>query len=114
MQLKCKRKICVMYGEGVVTDWICQKWLAKFLAGGFSSHDAPQSGRPVEVDSNQIETLRTVVIPCERLATYPKYPGQGLKIICTSLVISITEYLGSTFKLKKKILLNYLHMWFST
>ena len=35
----------------------CQKWFAKVHAGDFSLHDAPQSGRPVEVDSDQIKTL---------------------------------------------------------
>ena len=40
-----------------MTDRMCQKWFAKFLAGDFSLDDAPQSGRPVEVDSHQIETL---------------------------------------------------------
>ena len=34
-----------------------QKWCAKFRAGDFSLDNAPQSGRPVEVDSYQIETL---------------------------------------------------------
>ena len=32
-------------------------WFAKFHAGDFSLDEAPQSGRPVEVDSDQIETL---------------------------------------------------------
>ena len=36
---------------------MCQKWFAKFCAGDFSLDNAPQLGRPVEVDSNQIETL---------------------------------------------------------
>ena len=36
---------------------MCQKWFAKFLAGDFSLDDALQLGRPVEVDSDQIETL---------------------------------------------------------
>ena len=35
---------------------MCQKWFAKFHAEDFSLDDAPQSGRPIEVDSNQIET----------------------------------------------------------
>ena len=58
-QLKCKKKkkICVVYGEGAVTGRMCQKWFAKFRAGDFSLDDAPQSGRPGEVDSDQIETL---------------------------------------------------------
>ena len=46
-----------MYGEGVVTDRMCQKWFEKFHAGDFSLDNAPWSGRSVEVDSNQIETL---------------------------------------------------------
>ena len=33
MQLKNKQnKTCAVYGEDVVTDWMCQKWFAKFLA----------------------------------------------------------------------------------
>ena len=46
-----------MYGEGAVTDQTCQKWVSKFRAGDFSLDDVPWSGRPVEVDSDQIETL---------------------------------------------------------
>ena len=46
-----QKKICAMYGEGAVTDWMCQKWFVKFHAGDFSLDDAPQLGRPVEVDS---------------------------------------------------------------
>ena len=45
-----------MYGEGAVTDKTCQKWFAKFCARDFSLDDAPQLGRPLEVDSDQIET----------------------------------------------------------
>ena len=57
MQLKCKKKICAVYGEGAVTDWMCQKRFAKFRAGDFSLDNAPWLGRPAEVESNQIETL---------------------------------------------------------
>ena len=46
-----------MCGEGAVTDQTWQKWFAKFHAGDFSLDGAPQLGRPVEVDSDQIETL---------------------------------------------------------
>ena len=45
-----------MYGEGAVTDGTCQKWFVKFCAGDFSLEDAQRSGRPVEADSDQIET----------------------------------------------------------
>ena len=40
-----------------MTGQICQKWLVKFCAGDFSLDNAPQSGKPIEVDSDQIETL---------------------------------------------------------
>ena len=46
-----------MGGEGAVIDWMCQKWFTNFCAREFSLDNAPQLGRPVEVDSNQIETL---------------------------------------------------------
>ena len=56
MQLKHTKKICAVYG-GAVTDRTFQRWLVKFCAGDFLLDDAPWSGRPIEVDSNQIETL---------------------------------------------------------
>ena len=71
------KKICAVYGEGAMADRTCQKWFAKFCAGDFSLDNAPRSGRPVKVDSDQIETLRTInIIPCSRQPTYSKYPNQ--------------------------------------
>ena len=46
-----------MYGEGAVTDQMCQKWFAKFHPGDFSLDDAPWLVRPAEVDRDQIKTL---------------------------------------------------------
>ena len=46
-----------MYREGAVTDRTSQKWLAKFCPGNFLWDNAPWSGRPAEVDREQIETL---------------------------------------------------------
>ena len=54
---KTQKKNCAVYGEGAVTDRMCQKWSAKFHSGDFSLDDTPQLGRPVEVDSNQTEML---------------------------------------------------------
>ena len=39
------KKICAMYGEGAVTDQMCQKSFAKFCAEDFLLDDAPWSGR---------------------------------------------------------------------
>ena len=52
-----QKKDCAVYGEGAVTDGTSQKWFVKFHAGDFSLGNAPWSGRPVEVDSDQTETL---------------------------------------------------------
>ena len=51
------KKICAVHGEGAVTERMCQKWFAKFHAGDFLLDDSPQAGRPVEVDSDQIQTV---------------------------------------------------------
>ena len=40
-----------------MTDRTCQNWSAKFCAGDFLLDDAPWSGRPFEVDSDQTETF---------------------------------------------------------
>jgi len=37
-----QKKICAVYGEGAVTDWICQKWFVNFCAGDFLLDDIPQ------------------------------------------------------------------------
>ena len=52
-----QKKVCAVYGEGAVTDWTCQKRFVKFHARDFSLDDALWLCRPVEVDSDQIETL---------------------------------------------------------
>ena len=52
-----QKEICAVYGEGAVTNRMCQKWFVKFCAGDFSLDGAPWSGRPVEIDSNPVETL---------------------------------------------------------
>ena len=72
-----QKKICAVYGESAVTDRMCRKWFTKFCAGDFSLENAPQWGRPVEVDSDQIETLieNNQHITRETM-TYSKYPNQ--------------------------------------
>ena len=50
------KKICAAYGEGSMTDWMCQKWFVKFSAGDFFLDDVPRSCRPVEVET-LFETL---------------------------------------------------------
>ena len=62
--------------EGAVTECV-KSGLWSFVLEDSSLHDAPQSGRPVEVYSDQIEMLRTInIIPRRRQSTYSKYPNQ--------------------------------------
>ena len=35
--IEAQKKICAVYGEDAVTDRTCQKWFAKFCAGGHST-----------------------------------------------------------------------------
>ena len=51
-EMQKKKKTCVVYGESPMTDWMYQKWFAKFHARDFLLDDAPWSGGPVEVDSD--------------------------------------------------------------
>ena len=57
-----QKKNCAVYGEGAVTDQMCREFFVKFHGGDFSLDDALWSGRPVEVDSDQIETLIETLI----------------------------------------------------
>ena len=52
-----EKRIFAVYGEGAVTDRMCQKWFVQFHAGDFLLDDAPWLGRLIKVDSDQIETL---------------------------------------------------------
>ena len=52
-----KGKNAKRFVQCVEADQMCQKWFTKFCAGDFSLDNALWLSRPVEVDSNQIETL---------------------------------------------------------
>ena len=51
-----QKKRFVVYGEGAVTDRMCQKWFAKVCAGAFLLDGALWFGRPAEVGRDQIGT----------------------------------------------------------
>ena len=40
-KMQKKKKNYVVFGEGAMTDPMCQKWFVKFHAGDFSLKDAP-------------------------------------------------------------------------
>ena len=56
-----QRKISTVYRDGAVTGRTWLNWFVKFCAGDFLLDDAPQLSRPVEADSDQIETVRSTL-----------------------------------------------------
>ena len=54
---KKKKRFAQCMEKVLWLDGTCQKWFAKFCAGDFLLVGAPWSSRPIEVDSDQIETL---------------------------------------------------------
>ena len=61
-QLKPQKSIFYSVWRSALTDQMFQKWFAVFCAGGFLMDNAAQSGRPIEADRNQRETLRIISI----------------------------------------------------
>ena len=56
-EIQKKKKIYAVYGKGAMTDQTCQKLFLRFYIGDFSLDNAPQSGRPAELDSDKFEIL---------------------------------------------------------
>ena len=49
--------LCDVYGEEALRDRQCRNWFVKFRSGDFSLKDEQRSGRPNEVDDDQIKAL---------------------------------------------------------
>ena len=60
---------------------MCQKWYTKFRARDFLLDSAPWSGRPVEVDSDQIETLieNSECYTMKQITDLPKISKQSIE-----------------------------------
>ncbi|KAL1139196.1 hypothetical protein AAG570_009255 [Ranatra chinensis] len=79
------RKICAVYGEDAVTERVCQKWFSRFRSGNFSVQDAPRSGRPTEINSDEVK---------EMVDTNPRYT---------------TRQIADILKISKSSVENHLH-----
>jgi len=51
------KEICEVYGVDCLTERTCQNWFKKFRSGDFSLKDEQRSGRPTEVDDDQIKVI---------------------------------------------------------
>ena len=54
---EASRDICMVYGEGVISEYTARKWFAKFKNGNFDIDDTPRSGRPSEFDEGHLKAL---------------------------------------------------------
>ena len=92
-----QKKMCAVYGEGAVTDGMCQKWfMKKFNAGDFPLDDAPWFSRPTEVDSDQIKTL------IENNQFYTRWEIADILKISKSIKLSV-KMKNVSFVLQKKL-----------
>lgn len=51
------RALCKVYGDECLTERTCQNWFKKFRSGNFSVKDDQRSGRPTEVNNDQIKDI---------------------------------------------------------
>ena len=51
------KKLCDVYGEEALKDRKCRNWFDKFRSGDFSLIDEQCSGRPNEVNDDQIKAI---------------------------------------------------------
>lgn len=47
-------EICSIYGEDTVTKWTCNRWFERFRSGDRSLEDEPRSGRPSEINDDDL------------------------------------------------------------
>jgi len=47
--------LCSLYGENVVSMGVCYKWFSQFQSGNFSAEEAPRSGRPIVIETDQLK-----------------------------------------------------------
>ena len=57
--IQARKNLCKVLGESVVTSRTCQRWFTKFRSGDFSLLDERRSGRPSDVND---EDLRCMIL----------------------------------------------------
>ena len=51
------KKICSVYGQGVITDRQVRNWFSKFRSGDTSLRDEPRPGRSSDLDQDALREL---------------------------------------------------------
>ena len=71
------KMLCDVYGEEAVKDRQCRNWFDKFRSENFSLKDEQSSGRPNQVDDDQIKAIidsdcHVTVLEIEEMLKIPK------------------------------------------
>ena len=56
LHVEACRNLLKVFGEGIVSDRTCRRWLKKFKTGDFDLSDKPHSGRPSLIDDDVVKT----------------------------------------------------------
>ena len=62
------QSICNVYGIGVLTARTVQNWFARFRDGNFTLEDDDRSGRPVELETDELEAFQRLTTCMSHLA----------------------------------------------
>ncbi|EZA52415.1 Histone-lysine N-methyltransferase SETMAR, partial [Ooceraea biroi] len=55
--VQARKKLSDVYGEDALKLRQCQNSFTKFRSADFNAKDAPRSGRPIEIDGDEIKAL---------------------------------------------------------
>ena len=88
------RRLCQAYGQGVVTEQTVRNWFHRFASGNYSIKDESKSGRPTELDD---EELLQLVESNPRLTTREMAMKLGTN---QSTIVRHLQKLGKVSKLK--------------
>ena len=51
------RNLLKVFGEGIVSDRTCKRWLKKFETSDFDLSDKPRSGQPSLINNDVVKTM---------------------------------------------------------
>ena len=55
--VQARKKLYDVYGEKSLTERQCRNWFARFRSGDLDLKDAPRSGRPTEVEDDNMKAM---------------------------------------------------------
>ena len=53
--------ICIVYGDGAITERTAQKWFSRFRGGNFNLSDMERTGHPVLFDEEHLNKLLRMI-----------------------------------------------------